>query len=75
MAKVKIEAYIEENEFKNDKGEDVKFLSLVIPVTDTAEKRIKAEQFVLQLAKDRAERSVNPFWIKKYAYLSHNHMA
>lgn len=65
MAKVKIEAYIEENEFKNDKGEEVKFLSLVIPVTDTAEKRIKAEQFVLQLAKDRAEKSVNPFGIKK----------
>ena len=61
MAKVKIEAYIEENEFKNDKGESVKYLSLVIPVTDSAEKHIKAEQFVLQLAKDRAEKNINPF--------------
>lgn len=62
MSKVKIEAYIEENEFKNDKGENVKFLSLLLPVTDNSEKRIKVEQFVLQLAKERAEKkSLNPF--------------
>lgn len=61
MARIKIEAYIEESTFKNDKGEDIKYLSLVIPVTDTAEKRLKAEQFVLELAKDRAEKSINPF--------------
>ena len=36
MAKVKIEAYVEESEFKNEKGEIVKFLSLEIPVTDSA---------------------------------------
>lgn len=61
MGKVKIEAYIEESSFKNDKGEDVKFLSLEIPVTDSSTKRIKVEQFVLQLAKERAERLENPF--------------
>lgn len=61
MEKTKIEAYVEENSFKNDKGEDVKYLSLVLPVTDTAEKRIKAEQFVLQLALDRAKDKANPF--------------
>ena len=61
MARVKIEAYIEEDTFKNDKGEDIKYLSLIIPVTDSAEKRLKAEQFVLQLAKDRAEKSISPF--------------
>ena len=61
MARVKIEAYIEESTFKNDKGEDINYLSLIIPVTDTAEKRLKAEQFVLELAKDRAEKSINPF--------------
>ena len=61
MSRVKIEAYIEENEFKNDKGENIKFLSLIIPVTDNSEKKIKVEQFVLQLAKERAERSKNPF--------------
>ena len=54
MAKIKIEAYVEEDTFKNDKGEEVKYLSLIIPVTDSAEKRVKVEQFVLQLALDRA---------------------
>lgn len=62
MAKVSIEAYIEEKEFKNDKGENVKFLSLSIPVTDNSTKTIKVEQFVLQLAKERAENKMkNPF--------------
>lgn len=62
MNKVKITCYIEENEFKNEKGENVKYLSLVIPVTDSAEKRIKAEQFVLELAREYAEKnSLNPF--------------
>lgn len=62
MSKVKIEAYIEEEEFKNDKGENVKFLSLQLPVTDNSVKRIKVEQFILQLAKERAENQVaSPF--------------
>lgn len=62
MNKVKITCYIEENEFKNEKGENVKYLSLVIPVTDSAEKRIKVEQFVLELAREYAEKnSLNPF--------------
>lgn len=62
MSKVNIEAYIEESEFTNDKGEKIKFLALCIPVTDTAVKKIKAEQFVLQLAKERAEnKSKSPF--------------
>lgn len=54
MSKIKIEAYVEEKEFTDKDGKVVKFLSLVIPVTDSAEKSIKAEQFVLQLARDRA---------------------
>ena len=54
--KVKIEAYIEESEFKNESGEIVKYLSLVIPVTDSVSKRIKADQLVLGLAKERAEK-------------------
>ena len=62
MAKVKIEAYVEEKEFVNNQGENVKFLSLVIPVTDTASKSVKCEQFVLQLARDRAnQKASNPF--------------
>lgn len=62
MAKVQIEAYVEEKEFTNDKGESVKFLSLSIPVTDKSTKTIKVEQFVLELAKERAEnKSSNPF--------------
>ncbi len=62
MAKVKIEAYVEESEFKNEKGEDIKYLSLEIPVTDNSSKRLKCEQFVLQLAKERAEKKAsNPF--------------
>lgn len=60
--KVKVEAYVEESEFKNDKGENIKFLSLILPVTDEAEKRIKVDQFVLALAKERAtKKSANPF--------------
>lgn len=55
MSKVSIEAYVEEQEFVNDKGEKVKYLSLNIPVTDNSAKHIKVEQFVLQLAKERAE--------------------
>lgn len=62
MSKIKIEAYVEEKEFTDKDGKDVKFLSLVIPVTDSAEKSIKAEQFVLQLARDRAlNQSKSPF--------------
>lgn len=62
MSKVSIEAYVEEREFKNEKGENVKFLSLLIPVTDNSVKTIKVEQFVLQLAKERAEnKNKNPF--------------
>lgn len=64
MAKVKIEAYVEESEFKNEKGENVKFLSLEIPVTDSASKRVKCEQFVLQLAKDRAEKKLSNLFSK-----------
>lgn len=55
MAKVNIEAYVEEQEFKGKDGKDVKFLQLSIPVTDNSVKHIKVEQFVLQLAKERAE--------------------
>lgn len=62
MSKVNIEAYVEEKEFTNEKGEHVKFLSLCIPVTDNSVKQIKVEQFVLQLAKERAENKVkSPF--------------
>lgn len=61
MGKTKIEAYVEESTFRNDKGEDVKYLSLIIPCTDSSEKRIKVEQFVLQLALERAEKNSNPF--------------
>ncbi len=62
MKKTSIEAYIEEKEFTNKDGENVKFLSLEIPVTDTATKSIKAEQFILQLAKERDDnKSKNPF--------------
>lgn len=62
MAKVSIEAYVEEKEFTNDKGENVKFLSLQIPVTDKSTKTIKCEQFVLELAKERAEnKAKSPF--------------
>lgn len=59
--RTKIEAYVEEKSFKNKEGEDIKFLSLVLPVTDHAEKNIKAEQFVLQLAVDRANNPTNLF--------------
>ena len=62
MSRIQIEAYVEENEFKKDNGEVVKYLSLAIPVTEDTEKRIKVEQFVLSLAKERAEKkSKNPF--------------
>ena len=62
MSKIKVEAYIEESEFKNDKGENIKFLSLLLPVTDDTEKRIKADQFVLSLAKERAtKKNISPF--------------
>lgn len=54
MDRVKVEAYVEESSFIDKDGKNVKFLRLVLPVTDTAEKHIKAEQFVLQLAVDRA---------------------
>lgn len=56
MSKILIEAYIEEKNFINDKGDNVNFLSLSIPVTDNATKTIKVDQFVLQLAKERAEK-------------------
>ena len=56
MAKIKIEAYIEEKVFTNKNGESVNYLSLIIPVTDTSNKSVKVEQFVLQLAKERAEK-------------------
>lgn len=59
MAKTRIEAYVEESSFVDKEGQNVKFLRLVIPVTDTTEKHIKVEQFVLQLALDRANN--NPF--------------
>lgn len=59
MPKTKIEAYVEESEFVDKDGKNVKFLRLAIPVTDTTEKYIKVEQFVLQLAMDRANN--NPF--------------
>lgn len=55
--RTKVEAYIEESTFKNEKGEEVKYLRLVLPVTDTAEKYLKGEQFALQLAKERAEKN------------------
>lgn len=62
MSKILIDAYVEEKEFKDKDGKDVKFLSLTIPVTDSAEKSIKVEQFVLQLARDRAlNKSKSPF--------------
>ena len=62
MARVPIEAYVEESEFTNDKGDKIKYLSLEIPVTDSSVKRLKCEQFVLQLAKERAEKKEsNPF--------------
>ncbi len=61
MSKVKVEAYIEEKEF--EKGDDkVKYLSLVLPVTDETEKNIKVDQFILKLAKERAEKkNSSPF--------------
>ena len=54
MSRIKVEAYVEEKEFIDKQGKNVKFLALVLPVTDSAEKTIKAEQFVLQLSLDRA---------------------
>lgn len=59
MSKTKIDAYVEESEFVDKDGEKVKFLRLAIPVTDTTEKYVKVEQFVLQLARERANN--NPF--------------
>lgn len=62
MAKVLIDAYVEEKEFKNDSGEVVKFLSLTVPVTDEDEKAIKVDQFLLKLARNRAlNKTKNPF--------------
>lgn len=55
--RTKVEAYIEESTFKNEKGEEVEYLRLVLPVTDTVEKYLKGEQFALQLAKERAKKN------------------
>lgn len=59
--RVKVEAYVEEDEFIDDNGKVVPFMRLVLPVADNTEKYIKVEKVFLQLAKDRAEKDSNPF--------------
>lgn len=59
--RTKVEAYVEETEFTDEKGNLVPFMRLVLPVANNTEKYIKVEKVFLQLARDRALDSSNPF--------------
>lgn len=59
--RTKVEAYVEESEFTDKDGKVVPYMRLILPVSDTSEKAIKVEKVFLELAKERASSTSNPF--------------